>query len=193
MDKKQIRHQMKKQRAKLSQKTVLEYSSAIWDKIYQKSLYKNAHTVFLYSSIGNEVDTAILASQALKDGKEIAYPVTNTKNMTMEFYKIDSLSQLYQVKSGSFKLYEPKTDPAKKAIPDANSLMIVPGLAFDNKLYRTGYGGGFYDKYLAKYQGLATIGVCYDFQKVDSLPTDKYDQAVSILITPSNIYIKEPY
>ncbi|HHX62099.1 MAG TPA: 5-formyltetrahydrofolate cyclo-ligase, partial [Epulopiscium sp.] len=80
-------------------------------------------------------------------------------------------------------LLEPKADPSSKIIPDADTLMIVPGLAFDKDLYRTGYGGGFYDKYIAKYPSLKTIGVCYDFQVVDSIPRDEYDQAVEILVT----------
>lgn len=175
---------MKKQRANLSQKAVLEYSNAIWDKIYNMPLYKNAAVIFLYSSIGNEVQTAAFARAALKDGKKVAYPVTDMTDNTMEFHTVDDLSQLGPVKSGSMSLTEPKPDPKTKITPDEHTLMIVPGLAFDENLYRTGYGGGFYDKYIGQYPGLMTIGVCYEFQRVDRIGVNKYDVAVRGLIVP---------
>ena len=87
------------------------------------------------------------------------------------------------MKSGSFNLYEPEPRPETKVVPDEKTLMIVPGLAFDREGYRTGYGGGFYDRYIAKYPSLTTLGVCYDFQIMDRIPRDVYDQPVGALVT----------
>lgn len=182
MDKKQVRQQMKTKRANLSRKAVLDYSNAIWDKIYPMEIYKNATTILLYSSIGNEVSTTQFAKAALASGKKIAYPVTNMEDNTMEFHVVSNLSELGPVKSGSFNLSEPKPDPSTKVIPGKHTLMIVPGLAFDQKLYRTGYGGGFYDKYIKQYPDMNTLGVCYHFQLVPSLPTKGYDQPVGAVI-----------
>ena len=184
MGKKIIRRQMKSQRAKLSKEMVVEYSNEIWHKIYQMPVFQEATTIFLYSSIGSEIETADFAKIALGMGKEIAYPVTNMKNNTMAFHKVEDLNDLSPVKSGSFKLLEPRADSQSKIIPNELTLMIVPGLAFDKQFYRTGYGGGFYDKYLAQYPSLKTLGVCYDFQVLDRLPISDYDQAVQGLVTP---------
>ncbi|HHX61707.1 MAG TPA: 5-formyltetrahydrofolate cyclo-ligase, partial [Epulopiscium sp.] len=143
MDKKQIRKIMKGQRAKVSKDEVLGYSSIIWDKIYSMTSFKSAATLLLYSSIGNEVDTEEIARKALSMGKRIGYPVTDSGDNTMEFHAVNDLNELLPIKTGNFSLLEPKADPSSKIIPDADTLMIVPGLAFDKDLYRTGYGGGF--------------------------------------------------
>lgn len=183
MDKKQIRQQMKTQRAKLSRETVLAYSNAIWEQIYPMDVFKSATTLLLYSSFGNEVNTVPLAHKALALGKRVAYPVTNMDAMTMTFHSVKDLSELLPVTSGSFKLHEPKANSKTIITPDATTLMIVPGLAFDQDFYRTGYGGGFYDKYLASYPELATLGVCYGFQLVERLARDSYDRPVAGLVT----------
>ena len=183
MDKKQIRKTMKAQRAKLTKNEVLTYSSGIWRKIYNTPMFKSAQTIFLYSSIGNEVDTVEIATKALAMGKKIAYPVTNTTDYTMEFYRINSLSELVTVKSGSFSLKEPNPDSHIKTIPNSATLMIVPGLAFDKEFYRTGYGGGFYDKYIGQYPTLITLGVCYAFQVIDYIPREAHDHPVGLLMT----------
>ena len=182
MDKKQIRESMKARRAKLSKEAVLEYSGGIWHKIYAMASFQDATMILLYSSFGNEVDTVEIAERALALGKCVAYPITDTANMTMEFHVVKDLSELRSVKSGSFRLQEPASDPSTRVIPDKDTLMIVPGLAFDEAGYRTGYGGGFYDKYIGKHGCMTTLGVCYDFQVIDRIPQDVYDQAVDELV-----------
>ena len=182
MDKKQIRKVMKVQRAELTKDQVLAYSSSIWNEIYKIPSFQSASTILLYSSFGNEVNTVEIATKALDLGKTIAYPVTNSTTNTMAFHKVNHLDELALISIGSFSLLEPRLDPSTKVAPDSHTLMIVPGLAFDQEGYRTGYGGGFYDKYIAKYPALTTIGVCYDFQVVDRIPIDEYDQPVGLLV-----------
>ena len=187
-NKKQIRQRIKKERASLSFQAVQEQSGQIGNKICALPIFQSATLILIYSSFGNEVDTSKIVQAALENNKQVAYPSTNTVNNTMEFYKVRALSDLKPVKSGSFRLLEPLPDPATKAIPDANTLMIVPGLAFDQQFYRTGYGGGFYDKYLALHPNLTTIGVCYDFQLVPSTHPEAYDRPVDSIMTPSRYY-----
>lgn len=183
MDKGEIRGSMRARRAKLTQEEVLEYSGVIWRKIYGMESFQGAGTILLYSSFANEVSTVALAQKALEIGKTVAYPVTNLVNNTMEFYRVKDLSELRPVKTGSFNFSEPEADWKAKVVPDGDTLMIVPGLAFDREGYRTGYGGGFYDKYIAKYPSLTTLGVCYDFQLVTRIPRDDYDQPVGSVVT----------
>lgn len=185
VEKKDIRNRIKKERANLSSQTVLEYSNQIWKQLYNMESFKLSKTLFLYSSMGNEVNTIPLAKTALAKGKKIAYPKTNLDTYTMEFYYIDSLNQLELVHSGKLKILEPVGNPSKKAIPNVATLMIVPGLAFDKQFYRIGYGGGFYDKYLSHYSSVTTVGVCYDFQVVSSVLPKKHDMPVQNIITPT--------
>lgn len=184
VDKKRVRQRMKSQRANLSKERVASYSNRIWSKVYQMPVFQKATAVFIYSSIGNEVETREFVKVALEMGKKVAYPVTDMDTNTMTFHTVDTLSDLGRVKSGSFSLLEPRVDDQTKITPNELTLMIVPGLAFDQQFYRTGYGGGFYDRYLSKYPGLTTLGVCYDFQVVASLPVSEYDRPVRGLVTP---------
>ena len=184
-NKKQIRLKMKKQRAQLSLQEVANWSKQINKQISNLPIFKLATTICIYSSIGNEVDTASLAKVALQNNKQVAYPKTDRITMTMEFYKVKDIKELRLVKSGSFSLREPLQDPNTKVIPNQKTLMIVPGLAFDKKFYRTGYGGGFYDKYLAQHTNLTSIGVCYDFQLIDHTYPNQYDIPVDSIITPT--------
>lgn len=188
--KKQIRLAMKQKRAKLSLEEVTGRSSQISSQISDLSIFKMAKTICVYSPIGNEVDTAPIVQVAMQNNKQVAYPKTDTTTMTMEFYKVNHISELTLVQSGSFSLREPLPKPNMKVIPDENTLMIVPGLAFDRQFYRTGYGGGFYDKYLTQHPSLATIGVCYDFQLIPSAYPNQYDKAVGGIITPTR-YIRQ--
>jgi len=180
---------MKKQRAKLSLKDVANWSDQISSQIKGLPIFKSATTICVYSPIGNEVDTASIVKEALKNNKQVAYPKTDATTMTMEFYKVKNISDLTLVKSGNFTLREPSPNPNMKVIPDGKTLMIVPGLGFDQQFYRTGYGGGFYDKYIAQHPSLITIGVCYDFQLIPSAYPNQYDKPVGSIITPTR-YIR---
>ena len=188
VSKKQIRLTIKKERAKLSLETVQEQSDQICSKICALPILQSSTTICIYSSIGNEVDTSKIARIALENNKQVAYPSTNNEDNTMEFYKVNAISDLRPVKSGSFSLLEPLPHPSTKVIPDENTLMIVPGLAFDKQFYRIGYGGGFYDKYLALYPVLTTIGVCYDFQLIPNVYPNQYDKPVDSIMTPTRHY-----
>lgn len=126
VSKKQIRLTIKKERAKLSLETVQEQSDQIGSKICALPIFQSATTILIYSSFGNEVDTSKIAQIAMENNKQVAYPSTDTKNYTMEFYKVNAISDLSPVKSGNFSLLEPLPHPVTKVIPDENTLMIVP-------------------------------------------------------------------
>lgn len=189
IDKKRIRLTMKQERASLSLKDVANQSNQIASHIRNLPIFKLATTICVYSPIGREVDTGPIVKEALENNKQVAYPKTDATTMTMEFYKVNDVSELTLVQSGSFTLLEPYPDSNTKVIPDETTLMIVPGLAFDQQFYRIGYGGGFYDKYLAEYPALTTIGVCYDFQLIPSTYPSQYDKPVASIITPTR-YIR---
>ena len=116
-------------------------------------------------------------------GKEVAYPVTNMANSTMTFHAVKDLSELGSVRFKRFSLREPQWDPSTLVVPGEYTLMIVPGLAFDKEGYRIGYGGGFYDRYIARYPFLTTLGVCYSFQLIDHIPRSPYDKPVGGPVT----------
>jgi 5-formyltetrahydrofolate cyclo-ligase len=70
--------------------------------------------------------------------------------------------------------------------PDAFDLVIVPGLAFDHHGNRIGFGGGFYDRFLAGLRA-AKVGIAYGFQQGETLPTESHDVKLDWLVTESRI------
>lgn len=185
LDKQSIRKYIKQERASLSKEQVSYYSNQISHHIFKLEEFKLCKTLFLYSSIGNEVETRQIAEDALKNNKKIAYPKTNLKTKEMEFYYVDQLNQLTRGKVGSFSLLEPQDNQSNKVTPNQDTLIIVPGLAFDQHMYRIGYGGGFYDKYLQNYPSAVTVGICYDFQIIDNVLPENHDIPLQHIITPT--------
>lgn len=105
----------------------------------------------------------------------------------MAFYPIKDLND-YHI--GRFKVMEPNSN--EKMPKDAIEIMFIPGIAFSHKGYRLGFGAGYYDRYLVDYPNIK-VGVCYDFQFVEELPTDLYDIPVDVIITetPRPLYRDE--
>ena len=85
------------------------------------------------------------------------------------------------------KLGIPEPEKIKKVIPE---LILVPLVAFDKKLFRIGYGGGYYDRYIEKYlikKNILKVGVAYSFQKINKVPINKFDKKLDIIITEKYI------
>lgn len=135
--------------------------------------YREAETLATYLSLPHEVDTSGLIARAQADGKRVLVPkVLGLGKMIFVAYDPD------QLVAGAFGILEPTSDqPVPKAEID---LIHVPGLIFDPRGYRLGYGGGFYDRYLADYAG-ATLATAYAFQLGDLTP-DPHDIPVKELL-----------
>jgi 5-formyltetrahydrofolate cyclo-ligase len=145
--------------------------------------YSNAGAVALYSPIQNEVDTAAILSDALKWGKKVFYPKLSSAGMAA-FARISAAAELVK---GRYGILEPAgTDALVPA--DGDSLIVfIPGLLFDRHGNRLGRGGGWYDRAL---NGLGNrgifVGLAYEFQLVDDLPAESWDQRVHLIITEKN-------
>ncbi len=147
--------------------------------------YRTAELVLCYVSSEKETDTLELIVRALADGKKVACPRCDKNTHTMTFHEISSLNQL---KPGAYGIFEPLEElPGAQSGEVQNSICIVPGLAFDRLGGRLGYGGGYYDRFLAGYSGCA-IGLCpSDCLSAAILPADKYDLPVDMVITDMEI------
>ena len=98
----------------------------------------------------------------------------------MEFCVITSFSDL---EKGMYGIYEPKKDcTVLEAEKITDSVLIVPGLCFNDEGFRLGYGKGYYDRFISRYKGYS-IGVCYKEFMTDEIPTDEYDKPVDTVIT----------
>lgn len=140
--------------------------------------YKKCNILLTFVSTPIEVDTIKIINRAFLDKKEVLVPRCIPGRIEMEFCKISSLSDL---EKGTFSVLEPKSHCNQvKYFP--NSICIVPGLVFDMRGYRLGYGKGYYDRFLKDYHGFR-IGICYSNCIKTRLPCGRYDEKIDLLIT----------
>ena len=141
-----------------------------------------ADAVFTYLSFGAEVDTRELIQRAWEAGKTVCLPRVVPGTREMRWYAVESLDRLVR---SSFGVEEPPDDPSREVRPAvfACPVALVPGLAFDPDGHRCGYGGGFYDKYLAAHRQHVTLALCYDFQMFAHLDVDDYDIPVQYVLS----------
>ena len=176
--KSELRKYMKLMRASLSYEDRLYYSRCISETLFNTDGYKNSSTILAYISYGTEVNTAFIIDRALQDNKKVAVPKV-IDNQTILFYYISSRNELTE---GAYGILEPADNNPVCTVTSENTLMIMPGLAFDMNKYRLGYGKGYYDRFISRYKGY-TVGVCYSEFMTDDIPVDEYDRCVDIVIT----------
>ena len=146
--------------------------------------FKDAGTIMVFLSIAGEVNTSYIIKNAFEAGKKVTVPKINWKKKTMKAVELKSLDHpLETVRMG---LREPvDAEPVKIGEID---LIIVPGLAFDEKLNRLGRGGGYYDQYLAKENCKAVkCGIAFDLQVLEEIPADENDIKMDMIITENRI------
>ena len=180
----ETRKKLKAKRNSISNKSKLDFCIA--QELFSLDEYKNADKILIFVSLFDEIDTESIINSALSSGKTVAVPCCKNKFGEMEFYLINSLDEL---KTGTFGVREPDIEINKKLEDFEKSIIIVPGLSFDRDGNRIGYGGGYYDRFLANYSGVS-IGLCYGEMMSDSIPTDKYDIPVDIVVTDSEVFTR---
>lgn len=168
MDKKALRKQIREQKRAMTPDRIENASKKLGELFLATELYRNAKTVYGYLPYNQEVRTVPMLEQALADGKRVAVPKVYGDEMRFIY-----LTDLTQVEIGYSGIPEPIADGPLGDDPTA--LVLMPGLAFDKEGHRIGYGGGFYDKFLAAEPDHPTIALCYDFQMVPQLPTEEFD------------------
>ena len=154
-------------------------SAAIIEGLAADPAFQSAEVIGLTISAYPEVDTRGLIERIWQEGKKAAVPKCIPKSRGMDFYIIDNFSQLEVV---YMNLQEPKTAITQYAAPHEIDLMIVPGVVYCRKGYRIGFGGGYYDRYLAEYEG-KTRSLAFGVQLVDSIESESYDVPVQGIYT----------
>lgn len=146
--------------------------------------YPAARRIFLFSSIGSEPETSAWAQIFRLDGKETYYPQSRSGGL-MDFYRVRSGEEL---SPGAYGILEPD-GRTEEAVPAAEDWVLTPGLLFDEKGYRLGYGGGFYDRYMEGHPQGLYIGVAFAAQvRPQPLPAEEYDHPVYYIVTERGIF-----
>ena len=192
MNKSQIRKEFLQKRNRLNAMQVASWSQRICDRLLHWPLFLQAETVCFYYPLGNEVNLLRAAGEALCMGKQVAFP--RTEGDVIRFYPVEGLSDF---REGRFHVMEPMVGEGHeqetiKPVRQAGKplLILVPGVAFDRYRNRMGYGKGYYDRYLAGLAGTkaATLGIAYECQIADRIPTEETDIPMDFLLTENGIF-----
>lgn len=173
ISKKELRAEIKILKKQHTQEQLAAQSAAIMTKIEQHPDFLNAHTVMLYSSLPDEVQTQTFIEK-WRRGKRIILPtVVGDDIIPVE------LSENTGFAVGDFNILEPQNEPYQGDY----DLIVVPGVAFDKNGNRLGRGRGYYDRFLCQHQAVTKIGICFDFQLVDEIPTEPTDIKMDEIIS----------
>lgn len=177
--KKEIRLKHKIYRDQMTERDCLQRSIKICQGIMNTRLYQDAKYVYGYYPLGQEVSLIPVMEDCLCKGKQLALP--RVEGNQMDFYEITSLDE---VKEGCFHVIEPITS---RKMQEEHALVLTPGVAFDKKGNRIGYGKGYYDRYFQRFPGLKRIGVAYQSQIEEDIPAEETDVRLQYLITECDV------
>lgn len=165
MDKKELRSHIKALKRQHTKVSLIEQSSLILNKLESHKDFIEAKTVMLYSSLPDEVQT-IGFIEKWRHKKRIILPtVVGDDIIPVE------LTDDTDFAIGDFNILEPQNNPYNGSY----DLIIVPGVAFDKDGNRIGRGKGYYDRFLSKHMDIKRIGICFDFQLIEEVPTEDND------------------
>lgn len=181
-NKKMTRNTIKEMRLALKKEEVMECSKACVSKVLQFPELIEAKTVCVYMPTGNEIDTTEIIRYCKENGKRLAAPRVNGD--TMEFYYFTDETDMEQ---GAYDIWEPT---GTEAVEDEESLVIMPGVAFDLSCNRIGYGKGYYDRYLSAHPYMKKVALAYDFQIVGRIKREVHDVRPDVVVTESRVIMK---
>lgn len=173
MDKKELRSHIKTLKKQHSKEQLLEQSKLILNKLENNRHFIEAKNVMLYSSLPDEVHTHDFLEK-WRDEKRIILPTVVGDDIIPVELKKDT-----DFAVGDFNILEPQNEE----YTGDYDLIVVPGVAFDKNGNRIGRGKGYYDRFLCKHLNVARIGICFDFQLVDEVPTEENDIKMNDVIS----------
>lgn len=143
-------------------------------------------TVMVFSSFGSEVSTQGIIEALLEAGRRVALPAVAGHEMRAAPFRFGDPLQ-----TARYGAAEPAS--AAEVPPDAIDVIVVPGLAFDRRGYRVGYGRGYYDRFLVRTRPDAPrIGIAFDAQVVEAVPHGDADQPVDAIVTEVEVVCCRP-
>lgn len=175
MNKQELRRAIRERKRAMTEEEIVERSNALAEKFYNSPAYQAASTIYGYLPYNQEVRTVPMLQRALDEGKRVAVPKVYGEEM--RFIYLDDLTQ---VSKGYAGIPEPIADAP--VAEDKQALVLMPGLAFDPQGHRIGYGGGFYDRFLAQEPHHPTLALCYEFQMQAHLDTEEFDIPVDTVL-----------
>jgi 5-formyltetrahydrofolate cyclo-ligase len=180
-----IRQTIQEIRDSIPSKVRKRKTQEIAERFYSLKEYGDAKNILIYYPFRSEIDTTIIITRALTDGKRVILPRVSGK--TLELFYVEDIKK--DLKPGTYGIMEPDMDsctPAKYTEPD---IAVVPGVGFDRHKNRLGYGGGFYDRLIPKLsKNIQKIALCFQVQIIDLLPSSAHDIRVDKVISENESF-----
>ena len=145
--------------------------------------YQSASMVFCYISVPGEVDTRAFCGQALQDGKALAVPVSLPGGL-MDIRQLSAMEEL--ILTDRFGIPVPP-EGARRVSPEEIDFAVIPGVSFSPAGARLGRGGGYYDRFMARYRGFS-VGLCREQCLSEAIPEGGHDRKVAAVVTEKDIY-----
>ncbi len=156
----------------------------VLDSFFKLPEYQNAEAIFAFAGFGSEVSTLNAVFKMINSGKKVSLPRV-IDDTTMEFFEVRKISD---IQKSSYGIPEPRGN--NEPVDYRPDIIIMPGVAFDRKFNRLGYGKGYYDRYL-RLKGydrfVWKIALGFSCQVVHRVPVDKYDVAMDMVITEKDV------
>ena len=184
--KKELRKKVISERDELTDKDIAGKSRLIGENLFSLQVYRNAETIMYFISFGTEVDTRPMVEETIRQGKIALAPKPRPQERKMIPSRI--LDWDNDFIPGAYNIPEPKEEALRPYNPDQIDLLIVPGVAFDLKGNRLGYGGGYYDRFFELLKpGTPLVALVFDLQVVPEVPVEEWDRRVDLIVTEKRI------
>ena len=164
-------------------------SARITDRILSLECFQRARCMLAYASMGSEFDTSALLSHVMAagQGRRLALPRVDQANRVLQLFFVTHLER--DLQPGIWGIREPHPDRCLPAPLDEIDLVLAPGVAFTRRGERLGYGAGYYDRLIARFNPHpAIIAAAFDIQITPGVPLSATDQPVDCVVTESAIY-----
>ena len=181
MTKEGIRKKILARRVELAPEEWKQKSRAVQARLLNREEYRRAKTVHFYIGFKNEVDTEEVILKSLEAGKQVIVPRLNDKTNQLELSELKNFEK--ELRENQYGIKEPYSPYIRPVKPQDVQLMVLPGVAFDPSGNRIGFGKGFYDKLLSRSPMAVLIGLAFDFQIVESIPSENHDIKMHKIIT----------
>ena len=184
--KKKIRKEMRRLRDSLSASDLRSRSDAIEQRLRRLIDKRKAESIMFFIDFESEVQTRNSINRAIDDGKTVIVPVCSM-DAGRKLLPSRLLDLQSEVEKSAFGVLEPKPEFRRPFPPEKLDLVVVPGLAFDEKGYRVGYGGGYYDRFLIRCPQALHVGVAYEMQMIECAFPSPWDIPVHKIITEDRV------
>lgn len=183
-EKQALRRQMRARRAALSLAERAAQADQIAQRVLANPAYRAAETIFCYCATQEEIDTRAILTDAFARGKRVCVPLCQTRGV-MTAREISGLDALCP---GAYGILEPAPD-SPVVPPDKIDLCVIPCLCTDTDGYRLGYGGGYYDRFLAQTDAVRAVLCAEDRVLTQPLPREKTDLPCDLIFTERQVFV----